>query len=218
MVGICFPGISQLFVAATQPPSLAAITPLSVLDDAYRSTLYPGGILNTGFAVPWLTERVEESKPYGQGWTKERADAGDTMCADNQKMRLQNPDILAEVEANPYLRGDARRSDRPGHVRRPDRRAGVHRRRVAGRADRRPLPGDARPVQRLAARVRDAVNGLHTESISPAVFPRLVEFLDLYVGRRVPSLGAARADRPDPVVEPLRHRPGDAAARPVRRA
>jgi hypothetical protein len=55
MVGVSFPGISQLFVAATQPPSLAAITPLSVLDDSYRSTLYPGGILNTGFAVSWLT-------------------------------------------------------------------------------------------------------------------------------------------------------------------
>jgi len=43
MVGISYPGISQLFVAATQPPSLNSITPLSVLDDSYRSTLYPGG-------------------------------------------------------------------------------------------------------------------------------------------------------------------------------
>jgi len=34
MVGISYPGISQLFVAATQPPSLAAITPLSVIDDS----------------------------------------------------------------------------------------------------------------------------------------------------------------------------------------
>ena len=33
--------------------SLSAITPLSVIDDTYRGTLYPGGILNTGFAVPW---------------------------------------------------------------------------------------------------------------------------------------------------------------------
>lgn len=53
MVGISYPGISQLYVAQTRPPSLAAITPLSVIDDTYRSTLYPGGILNTGFAVPW---------------------------------------------------------------------------------------------------------------------------------------------------------------------
>ena len=56
MVGISYPGISQLFVASTQPPSLNSITPLSVLDDSYRSTLYPGGILNTGFAVKWTSE------------------------------------------------------------------------------------------------------------------------------------------------------------------
>ncbi len=61
MVGISYPGISQLFVGQTQPPSLAAITPLSVLADSAISTLYPGGILNTGFAVPWTAERMEQA-------------------------------------------------------------------------------------------------------------------------------------------------------------
>ena len=46
MVGISYGGISQLFVAATQPPHLAAITPLSVIDNT-ATTLDPGGILNT---------------------------------------------------------------------------------------------------------------------------------------------------------------------------
>ena len=50
MVGISYPGITQLFVAQTRPPHLAAITPLSVLDDTY-DTLYPGGIFNNGFAL-----------------------------------------------------------------------------------------------------------------------------------------------------------------------
>ena len=67
MVGISYPGISQLFAASTQPPSLAAITPLSVLDDSARATLYPGGILNTGFAVEWTKQRTEQAKPFGQG-------------------------------------------------------------------------------------------------------------------------------------------------------
>ena len=49
-MGISYGGISQLFVAATDPPDLAAIAPLSVLDSS-ATTLYPGGILNTGFAV-----------------------------------------------------------------------------------------------------------------------------------------------------------------------
>src|SRR5262245_45939773 len=53
MVGISFAGISQLFVARSQPPHLAAITPLSVIDDTWRGTLYPGGIYNNGFAKSW---------------------------------------------------------------------------------------------------------------------------------------------------------------------
>ncbi len=50
MLGISYGGISQLFTAATDPPALEAIAPLSVLDSS-QTTLYPGGILNTGFAL-----------------------------------------------------------------------------------------------------------------------------------------------------------------------
>src|SRR4051812_46098575 len=49
MVGISYPGIAQTFVAPTRPPHLAAIAPLSVVADTYRSLAYPGGIPNTGF-------------------------------------------------------------------------------------------------------------------------------------------------------------------------
>ena len=64
---ISYPGISQLFVASTQPPSLAAITPLSVIDDSYSGVLYPGGLLNTGFGVEWTQERMDETAPRGSG-------------------------------------------------------------------------------------------------------------------------------------------------------
>ncbi len=57
MMGISYGGISQLFTAATVPPSLAAISPLSVLDGV-QTTLYPGGILNTGFALEWAKDRI----------------------------------------------------------------------------------------------------------------------------------------------------------------
>ncbi len=50
MLGISYGGISQLFTAQTQPPHLAAITPLSVIDNT-QTTLYPGGILNTGLRL-----------------------------------------------------------------------------------------------------------------------------------------------------------------------
>jgi hypothetical protein len=42
MMGISYGGISQLFTAATNPPHLAAISPLSVIDST-QTTLYPGG-------------------------------------------------------------------------------------------------------------------------------------------------------------------------------
>ncbi len=46
---------------ATRPPSLAAITPLSVIDNT-ATTLYPGGILNTGFALNWAKDRVHDAQ------------------------------------------------------------------------------------------------------------------------------------------------------------
>ena len=62
MVGVSYGGISQLFVGRHNPPSLAAITPLSVIDNT-ATTLYPGGILNTGFALEWAEDRAEDAKP-----------------------------------------------------------------------------------------------------------------------------------------------------------
>jgi putative CocE/NonD family hydrolase len=47
MVGLSYPGISQLFVGAQKPPSLAAITPMSVIGST-TTTLRPGGMLNDG--------------------------------------------------------------------------------------------------------------------------------------------------------------------------
>src|SRR5690606_40686389 len=41
LVGKSYPGISQLFVAATQPPSLRAIVPGHVVGDFYRDVVYP---------------------------------------------------------------------------------------------------------------------------------------------------------------------------------
>ena len=93
MVGISYPGITQLFVAATRPPHLAAITPLSVLDDTY-DTLYPGGILNDGFALA-----VGEGPPGRRAGPRrrrrrsgcgERIADGDATCETNQALRLQS--------------------------------------------------------------------------------------------------------------------------------
>jgi len=102
MVGLSYPGISQLFVAQAQPPSLAAITPLSVYDDTARGVLAPGGIFNKGFALSWAENVGDDAKAYGQGWERKQVDAGDTVCAANQKMRGQNVDASAKARKFPY--------------------------------------------------------------------------------------------------------------------
>ena len=189
MVGVSYPGISQLFAASTQPPSLAAITPLSVLDDSYRATLYPGGILNTGFAVKWTSERVEQSKPLGQGWEQKQIDTGDTTCADNQKIRGQNPDLLKEIEDNPYYSEELGAEINPrafvGRINVPVFIAGAWQDEQTGGRFATMLDQFTSAPHVYAY----LTNGLHTESlISTGILPRMSEFLDLYVARKVPSL------------------------------
>ena len=192
MVGISYPGISQLFVGQTQPPNLIAITPLSVLADSAISTLYPGGILNTGFAVPWTAERMEQARPNGQGWSVDQIDAGDEVCEANQEVRLQNPDLLAEITGNQFWTDDIAGEIAPrlfvDQIKVPTFLAGAWQDEQTGGHFATMLDQFTGTDHFYAT----MLNGLHTESISPAVFPRLVEFLDLYVAKRTPSLGVAR--------------------------
>jgi putative CocE/NonD family hydrolase len=53
MIGKSYPGITQLFVAATNPPHLVAAAPGHVYGDIYRDVAYPGGIFNYAFAGLW---------------------------------------------------------------------------------------------------------------------------------------------------------------------
>src|SRR6185369_1019138 len=80
MIGISFPGISQLFVAGAQPPSLSAVAPFSVIADIYRAPGFPGGIFNNGFGQTWLQERKDDAEPApegGQAWAIQRVNDGD---------------------------------------------------------------------------------------------------------------------------------------------
>lgn len=196
MVGISYPGISQLFVAATAPPSLAAITPLSVLDDSFRATLYPGGILNTGFAVEWTQARVDQARPYGQGWEQGRVDGGDTECEANQRVRLQNPDLVAEIRDNPYYQPELGDSLAPitfvDRITAPVFLAGAWQDEQTG--------GHFPAMLDRFTNAKDlfvtVVNGGHTESLSPSVLQRYVEFLQLYVAKQVPTMAGANQVAP----------------------
>ena len=101
MVGLSYPGISQLFVAARRPPSLASIAPMSVIGSA-NTTILPGGILNDGFAVTWVTQVLNRAAPYGQGWEQKRVDGGDTVCAENQLLHGQLIDNVEQARNTMY--------------------------------------------------------------------------------------------------------------------
>jgi uncharacterized protein len=195
MVGISYSGISQLYVAAEQPPSLLAITPLSVVDSSALYTLYPGGILNDGFALEWAQERDAENAPFGQAWTQTLIDEGDEMCRDNQMLRLQNPRLEAQIRSNPYYSEVAAKTDvRPllADIEVPVFLAGAWQDEQTGGHFANMLDGFTGTEHFYAS----LTNGLHTESLSAGIAPRWLEFLDLYVATRVPSLDTLRAIAP----------------------
>jgi hypothetical protein len=186
LVGISYPGISQLFVAQTQPPHLRAITPVSVIADTYRSTLYPGGILNSGFALGWAKDRVDGAKPLARQWAKDRISRGDTICAENQKLRLQARDLLAEIRPDRFYEaaGDALAPRTfVDKINVPVYLAGQFQDEQTGGHMSTMVP-DFAPSTKLRVTL---TNGTHVEPLGPEQITRLSEFVDFYVGKRKPA-------------------------------
>jgi predicted acyl esterase len=206
MGGISFSGITQLFTAGTQPPNLAAVAPLSVTDDVYAGTGFPGGIFNNGFAYSWITERAEEAKPApegGQPWAKAMTTTGDPRVSDpalreeqkqhciaNQRMRLQTRDYNALIEANPYRTPKLFEPRAPGawvkNIDVPvymvgafqDEQTGGHWTEAVG-----DIPKSNPDVWVTM------MNGVHVDSLGPSTFTGMSDFLNLFVGNgRVPRL------------------------------
>ncbi|MGZ4682554.1 MAG: CocE/NonD family hydrolase [Acidimicrobiales bacterium] len=197
MVGISYMGISQLFVGQTRPPHLRAITPLSVIADTFRSTLYPGGILNDGFALSWATERVESARPAAHTWVQNRIAGGDTTCAANQTLRLQSVDLLRKIQDNPYYLAAGGDELAPrtfvDKINVPTFIGGAFQDEQTG-GHWSSMLNDFAPGVPLRAYL---TNGVHTESLAPQDLVRLMEFVDFYVGKRIPHVNAlVRAGAP----------------------
>ena len=205
MMGISYGGISQLFTAQTNPPSLAAITPISLIDST-QTTLYPGGVLNTGFAVEWGKDRIEDSRPAGPGdtegqrWAYERIQEGDQTCKENQALHGQAPDLMRKVRANDHYRPKVADPLAPvtfvDKIRAPafvacqwqDEQTGGH-------------------CPTLASRFTNAerkwftfTNGTHVDSLAPETANRWFDFLQLYVARRAPAEYSALFQAAAPVL------------------
>src|SRR5262245_10085696 len=190
MVGISFPGISQLFVGGAHPPHLAAIAPLSVISDIYRSPGYPGGIFNTGFAQTWLAERVTDARPApegGQGWAIKRVNDGDATCLANQSLRLQTQDALVYTEEHPFYDPKIMTNRSPinwvGKIRVPTFLSSAWQDEQTG-------GGFAEMLSRLPKRPDvkiTALNGVHSSTLDPAVIWNWFAFLKIYVAGEVPD-------------------------------
>lgn len=185
--GLSYPGISQLFTASQQPPSLAAITPLSVIG-ATVETLAPGGLLNTGFALNWTRQVQDRAAPYGQGWEKDVVEAGDKVCAENQLLHGQKRDLVKAIEENPFYRADLLDGITP-ELFAPKIQVPVF---LSGAwQDEQTGPYFTRLMERLGnARLRKFVvyNGVHPDGFSPHVVAEWKTFLDLYVAKRIPTI------------------------------
>ncbi len=190
MMGISYGGISQLFTAATRPPDLAAITPLSVIDNT-QTTLYPGGILNTGFALEWAKERVHDAEAAGPGsgqsWAYKRVQEGDETCRKNQALHPEAVNLLQKVRENShYVPRVAdplspvtfvHKIDVPTFMacQWTDEQTGGH------------CPDLAEHFSGTRKKWFTFTNGTHIDSLDPATFNRWLDFLELYVAKQPPG-------------------------------
>jgi hypothetical protein len=191
MVGISFPGISQLFVAGAQPPHLAAVAPFSVISDIYRSPGYPGGIRNTGFSESWLADRARDARPApegGQGWAIRQVNNGDTTCLANQTLRLQTQDPVELTRTRPYYTPSIMDARSPinwvANIQVPVLLSGAWQDEQTG-------PGFASLLRHLPRRgdIKILVsNGVHSTPLEPEGLWTWVAFLDLYVAKRRPEM------------------------------
>ncbi|MEI7888343.1 MAG: CocE/NonD family hydrolase [Actinomycetes bacterium] len=190
MIGISFSGFSQIATAATRPPHLAAIVPLSFLGRVW-DVGRPGGIFNTGFAETWLADRVATARPAPSDGAMDYANtlvATDANCKENQRLRLQTRDgdgIFRNTVLNleDYQRRDLEQRldqiDVPvfGSLQFQDEQTSAY-----------AMLNLNKLTERNPRAWMTLSSGEHNDSLSPDTIVDLFQFLDLYVARRTPDL------------------------------
>jgi predicted acyl esterase len=205
MLGISYGGISQLFVGQTQPPSLAALSPVSVIDTV-ATTLYPGGIRNDGFAVAWAEERQAEAQPAGTGaegtqpYAEQKIAEGDQVCKANQVLHPEAADLLEKIEANDHYRPEVADPLDPvtfvDKINVPvfmacqwqDEQTGGH------------CPELVRKFTGTTQKWFTFTNGAHIDSLDPDTYNRWYDFLQLFVARQAPIQNSAITRAAAPVI------------------
>jgi len=184
-------------------PSLAAISPLSVIDQT-QTTLYPGGVLNTGFAVAWAKERQHEAKPAssknGQPWAYKQIQDGDQTCKDNQVMHGEAADLMGKIRANDHYVPKVADPLAPvtfvDKIKVPtymacqftDEQTGGH------------CPTLAEHMTGTDKKWFTFTNGTHVDSLDPQTYNRWCDFLSLYVAQQAPGSMCASSRAGAPVI------------------
>ena len=203
MLGISYGAISQLFTAQEQPPDLEAIAPLSTID-ATATTLYPGGILNTGFAVAWAQQRQQEAEPAGPGagqpWAYQRIQQGDSTCRANQVLHGEATNLMTKIDQNAYYNPPVADPLDPvtfvDKIKVPtfmacqweDEQTGGH------------CPDLVQHFTGTRQKWFTFTNGAHIDSLDPYTFDRLYDFLELFVAHQAPIVNQAVIRAAAPVV------------------
>ena len=203
MLGISYGAISQLFTAQTRPPDLEAIAPLSTID-ATATTLYPGGILNTGFAVAWAEQRQQNAEPAGpdsgQHWAYERIQEGDQTCAANQALHGEASNLLTEIRENStYNPSVADPLDPVSFVHKID----VPTFMACQWEDEQTGGHCADLAQHFTGTQRKwftFTNGAHIDSLDPYTYDRLYDFLELYVAHQAPIVNQVVVRAAAPII------------------
>src|SRR5437764_14622606 len=208
MMSFSYECISHIYPAQTIPPGLTPISPMTVID-ATHTTLYPGGILNTGFAVAWAKERVHDAEPAsadgGQAWAYQRIQDGDDTCKQNQVLHPEAADLLAKIRANDHYVPEVADPLAPitfvNKINVPvfmacqwtDEQTGGH------------CPDLAEHFTGTRRKWFTFTNGAHVDSLDPATFNRWYDFLELYVAQQPPILNSAAIHAAAPVIyyEPM---------------
>ena len=203
MMGISYGAISQLFTAQLNPPDLEAISPLSTIDTT-ATTLYPGGILNTGFAVAWAQQRQAEAEPAGpnsgQPYAYKQIQQGDQTCAANQAMHGEAASLMDKIKANSHYNPSVADALDPitfvHKVKVPtfmacqweDEQTGGH------------CPDLAQHFTGTKLKWFTFTNGAHIDSIDPYTYDRWYDFLELFVAHQAPIVNQAITRAAAPVI------------------
>ena len=224
MVGISYMGISQLFVAQTRPAAPAGHHPAVGHRRHGALDAGPGRHPQHGFAVSWATDRDESAQPEAHQWVKDQIAAeavdGITTCKDNQQLRLQSVSAVDQINTETYYtaaldalapRTFVNKIDVPTYI------GGAFQDEQTG-GEWSSMLKDFAPGTPLKVFM---TNGTHAESLAGQDFTHLLEFVDFYVGKRIPNVSPlllrGRAHGPAGHLRRVRPSPSRRASTPATR-